>query len=348
MKVHYDGQRWRIQIMENGQRYSFSSSKSKKDVEAKYQAWLDSKVYQTKNVQQVADEYLDTIKAKNGETSEFYYHNEQYLRLYVLPKVGSKQINTMSLHDWQKLLNEGKTQQGKPLSKKTLKNLKDAINRLIKYGYENYYCDLPRGSLFIPKDREAKEKEIIQPNQLEDLLKPSGLWYHPLFCFLAMTGLRPGEGLGLQVDDVYDDYVIIRRAVNKHRDITDGKNKNAQRIIPLCSQAKDVLVATIKRNEPLNTKWIFCSVTGERGAQTSMRKDWYRLKAERNLSGTVYGLRHTFISLTKNLLTEQELKSVVGHSASMTTYETYAHHIVGEEKIIASKLEKLFGENMGK
>lgn len=346
--IKYDGQRWRIQIMENGKRYSFSSSKSKKDCETKYLAWKESQVYKTKTVSEVADEFLAMIKAKNGEQSEFYYHNEQYLRLYVLPILGDKQMKSLSLADWQKLLNEAKSRKGDYLSKKTLKNLKEVINRLIKYGYETYSCDALRGSLFVPKDREAKEKEIIQPNDLVSLMTPSDLWYYPLFCFLALTGLRPGEGLGLQVDDVFDDYVLVRRSVNKRREVTEGKNKNAQRLVPLCKQAKDILAATIERNKPLHTKWIFCSVTGERGAQTSMRKDWDRLKQERNLTGTVYGLRHTFVSLTKNLLTEQELKSVVGHSQSMTTYETYAHHISGEEQVIAKKLDSFFDDSLGK
>lgn len=346
--IKYDGERWRLQIMKDGRRYSFSSSKSKKDCEAKYEAWKQSQIYKAKTVKELSVDFLDMLEAKNGKSSEYYYLVAQYLRLYVLPKVGSKTMKSLTLADWQRLLNTATKRNGEFLSKKTLKSLKEVINRLIKYGYETYQCDALRGSLFVPVDREETEKEILQPKDLKALFEPSELWYWPLFCFLALTGLRPGEGLGLQVDDVFEDYIVVRRSVTNKGMITDGKNKNAKRLVPLSHEAKMILVNTIERNKELNTKWIFCSCEGKMGVQSSMKKDWSRLKRQRNLPGTVYSLRHTFVSLTKNLLTEHELKSVVGHSATMTTYETYAHRLVGEERVIAKKLDQHFGEILGK
>ena len=55
---------------------------------------------------------------------------------------------------------------------------------------------------------------------------------------------------------------------------------------------------------------------------------------------TPYDLRHTFVSIAKNL-PEGSLKQLVGHSVAMDTCGVYAHQIDGEEKQTA-KIWNLF------
>lgn len=132
----------------------------------------------------------------------------------------------------------------------------------------------------------------------------------------------------------YNNDIIIRRAVNARGHITDGKNKNARRKVPIGVLASSIMRNTIKRNEEhnLRTEWIFCSPDGSQGKQNGMRKHWNKLKEERGLQGSVYSLRHTFISMMKNVLPEQAIKNIVGHSVSMDTFGTYGHILDGEEK----------------
>ena len=161
--------------------------------------------------------------------------------------------------------------------------------------------------------------------------------------------MRPGEALGLKVSDFSQDKIIIRRAVNARGYITEGKNENARRMIPIGKLASQILSQTIQRNEDYNlrTEWIFCSPDGSQGKQTRMRKHWQKLKEERQLPGTVYSLRHTFISMMKNVMPEQMIKDVVGHSVSMTTFETYGHIIDGDQRRAAEIVDLTFGQNLG-
>ena len=72
-----------------------------------------------------------------------------------------------------------------------------------------------------------------------------------------------------------------------------------------------------------------------------------KLKEERGLHGSVYSLRHTFISMMKNVMSEQMIKDIVGHSVSMTTFETYGH-LVEEDKARAAEIIDLtFGAKNG-
>ena len=348
----WDGQRWRIRVMREGKTYSFSSktpgAKGRKEVIQKYDKWYYGEASGEKTVGQVCKEYLADVKARCGEHSPALEQYECYIRLYVAPICSQKKISNMTLRDWQNVINEA-TGQNKPLSEKTLKNLRAIIMSIIRFGYEDYQCELLRGSLYIPKGHSKQEKEILQKEDVKRLLEPSDLWYHPLFCFLLLTGMRPGEALGLKVSDIHGDSLSIQRAVNARGYVTSGKNDNARRMIPIGELASGILRKTIQRNEEYNlrTEWIFCSQDGSVGKQARMRKHWAKLKEERNLPGTVYSLRHTFISMLKNVLPEQSIKDIVGHSVSMDTFGTYGHILDGDERKAASIIDLTFGQNLG-
>lgn len=348
----WDGQRWRIRVMREGKTFSFSSStpgaKGRREVQKKYDNWYYDEGTGEKTVQRVSAEYLEDVKARRGSDSEAFTQYERYIRLYITPKLGNKKICKVTLRDWQSVINEA-TGQNKALSEKTLKNLRGIIMGIIKFGYEDYQCELLRGTLYIPKGHSKKEKEFLEKDDVRKLLQPSELWYHPLFCFLLLTGMRPGEALGLKVSDFSQDKIVIKRSVNAKGQITEGKNENARRIIPIGELASGILRKTIHRNEEYNlhTEWIFCSPDGSQGNQSTMRNHWQMLKQERKLPGTVYSLRHTFITMMKNVLPEQSIKDVVGHSVSMDTFGTYGHIIEGEDRKIAQVIDLTFGQNLG-
>ena len=348
----WDGKRWRIRVMKEGRTFSFLSSvpgaKGRKEVQQKYDQWFYGEASGSKTVGRVAQEFLEDVKARRGENSEAYSQYERYIRLYIAPRIASVKISKVTLRDWQSVINEA---QGRntALSEKTLKNLRGIIKGIIKFGYEDYQCELLRGNLYIPKGHSKKEKEILQKDDARRLLEESDLWYHPLFCFLLLTGMRPGEALGLQVDDVRGSIVTIKRSVNASGQITEGKNENARRVVPIGNMTRAILDKTIQRNDEykLHTKWIFCSPDGSMGNQSTMRNHWEKLKKERNLPGTVYSLRHTFISMMKNVLPEQSIKDIVGHSVSMTTFETYGHFVDGDQQRAAEIIDLTFGQNLG-
>ena len=346
----WDGQRWRIRVMVEGRSHSFScktpGAKGRKEVIAKYNNWLYNEGSGEKTVGRVCDEYLADLAARCGKTSGAYFQNECYIRNYIAPKCARVKMCKMTLRSWQDVINGASRANGEPLSAKTLKNLRSIIMGVIKYGYADYQCEPLRGELYIPQDRKTKEKEILQKEDIKRLFEPSDLWYWNAFRFMVITGLRPGECAGLQVGDLDEDCVHIKRAVNTRNIITVGKNKNARRVVPIGGMAKKILQETIQRNEDhrLRTPWIFCSPDGSAGNQKTMRNQWERLRKERNLPGTLYSLRHTFVSITKNVLPESALKSYVGHSKSFDTLSHYGHELSEERRQTAEIIDLTFGE----
>lgn len=346
----WDGQRWRIRVMVEGRTHSFScktpGAKGRKEVIRKYSDWLYNEASGEKTFGRVASEYLEDLAARNGKTSGSYIQCECYMRLYICPILASRKMCKLTLRDYQSVINGASGESGEPLSHKTLTNIRSILMSIIKFGYADYQCELPRGELYIPKGHLRKEKEILQKKDIVRLFEHSELWYWRAFCFMAITGLRPGECLGLRLEDLDEDCVRIKRAVNSRNVITEGKNRNARRTVPIGATAKKILQETIERNEAmkLHTEWIFCSPDGSVGHQNSMSNHWRALKAERGLPGTMYSLRHTFVSIMKNQLSEASIKEYVGHSKDFDTYGHYSHEVSGDARKAAQIIDLTFKE----
>lgn len=348
MTPTWDGRRWRIRVMQEGKTYSFScnipGAKGRKEVTRKYNDWLYNEGSGDKTVGKVIEEYLEDLKMRRGAQSASYYQYEGYIRCYIAPKCASKKMCKMTQRDWQNIINTASRANGAPLAHKTLTNIRAIIMGIVKYGYADYQCEPLRAELYIPEGHSRKEKEILQKEDIAKLLEPSDLWYWPAFCFMVLTGLRPGECLGIQISDIDEDCVRIHRAVNTRNIITGGKNENARRIVPIGATAKQILKSTIQRNEDmkLHTKWVFCGVDGAVGNQRTMKNQWVRLSTARQIPGTMYSLRHTFVSIMKNLLPEASIKSYIGHSESMDTFGTYGHELRDDARKTAEIIDLTF------
>lgn len=76
-----------------------------------------------------------------------------------------------------------------------------------------------------------------------------------------------------------------------------------------------------------------------------MLHHWKKYQAANGLEGiTTYELRHTFVSLCQNAVPENLIKSVVGHSSKMPTYETYGHELDSDAETANRLINHVFTE----
>ena len=348
-KWNKDRKLWIIQAKRNGIRKTFYSSKpgqkGKREVMQKYDDWLEFGGIDNISVRKCVELYLADIESRLGR-KDTYRVTELYSRLYVLPALGKCKMNNLTLREWQSVLNSARAQKdhSKPLAYKTMTHIRAVLVGLHKFAYENYYCDEWRGSLYIPQGHDKHERQILQPKDIKKLFEVTDNWYGNLFKVMLLTGLRPGEAIGLQNDDVdlKNGLLYVRRAINDEGTITTGKNKNARRIVPLPPIASELIRETISRNRDANfgTEWIFCNYYGNPASQDSVRKQWNKL----GLPGTLYSLRHTFVSIVSSQthLAEGTLKHLIGHSKDMDTFGTYKHQVDGELEQAASVINLTF------
>ena len=339
---------WIIQGQKNGIKKTFYSSttgqKGKREVIDKYDEWLEFGGTKNLSVARVVELYLADIESRLGKR-DAYKTAEQYTRLYVLPRLANAKMNNITIRDFQAILNDARpvAKNVKSLSHKTLLNLRGVLVGLHKFAYNNYYCDAWRGTLYIPKGHQKNEREVLQPDDIRKLFEQSDLWYAPAFQVMLLCGLRPSECLGIKTSDISNGVLYIHRGVTDDGHISEGKTKNARRVVPLPFLAAEIIKNTIDRNRDLETEWVFCGYSGEMGNQNTMRKHWNRLKAERGIPGTPYSLRHTFISIVSSQthLAEGTIRELVGHG-NFDTFGTYKHTINGELESAAEIINLTF------
>ena len=153
-----------------------------------------------------------------------------------------------------------------------------------------------------------------------------------LVALLLFTGIRRGEALGLQWEDIdFDRKLInIRRSVrfagNKGY-IGPTKSKAGVRLIPLEPQLEEILTAL-----PHDGKYILGN--GEFSiTEMTYKRGWERICRTINMHGaTAHVLRHTYVTMAAAHLDIKTLQTIAGHSDISTTMNRYAHG--REDKII--------------
>lgn len=342
--------RWMLRVQVDGQLKTFASRKpgmqGKKEVLKRYREWSEFGTADRSKtlVKELWEKFLLDTANRIGAKSESYKQYEKIGRLYILPAIGNKRIGNIAKSDYQNIINQAKphNKRTKVLSEKYLKTIRMTINGLVKYAEENDYAERFKGTLYIPVDHPTIGKQILQPEDIKKLFEPSDLTYHKAICFMVCTGLRPSECLGLQWADIKKDVLYVKRGINTSGVITKGKNANAQRTIPLAGITKQLLTIQRENTKHLKSKWIFCDSVGGPGSQSTLRNHLDKLEEERGFKCCLYALRHTYISLMKNTMPEQMIKSIVGHSATMDTFGVYGHLVNGEMKQAAQLTDLAF------
>lgn len=328
--------RWSLRVQIRGTVRRFTSSKpgqaGKREVLRKYREFTDGRSASPILVVDAWNQFLDQIILKNGRSDSFI-SLDKYGRNYILPRIGKNILQNMTVFDFQEIINKAKPVSGKDqLSKKTLSNLRAAIMQFVRFCVAAEFMDPLRGELFIPKNAPKKEKVILQPQDIRRLFSGDSAqdWYINIFRFGCVTGLRTGEILGIQIGDIKNGILTVNRSINIRNEITPGKTENARRQIYLNKIARKIIDENVRRNAPLKTNWIFCAKNGGPLSQSTLRNNWLRIAADRNLPGSIYSLRHTFISLMKNEMPESMLRTLVGHGAKIDTFGIYGHIVDGE------------------
>ena len=165
--------------------------------------------------------------------------------------------------------------------------------------------------------------------------------------FAVLTGLRPGELLGLRVGDVEGNRLHLARAINTFDEETHGKNENAIRTVVLHPLAAAELHAQLQQRafeeeRPLRGDDSIFLLENEH----SLYNYWQFYQRSNGIDPPVslYELRHTFVSIIEDAVSPAELRRMVGHSKSMDTYGWYSHAVDGRADTAAMAVSDALAE----
>ena len=343
--------RWKINVQRDGRRRSFYSSipgrKGQREANAKADAWLVDGVDNTGA--KVSALYADFIEAKKAGTSRSHWQGvESRWKNHICPAIGNKRIDRLTENDLQAIINRAHAQLG--LAQKTLCNLRADLVAFLKFCRRAKVTTMTPEGLTIPASAPRPQKRIIQPRDLLKLFNCDTTLYRGkrvpepyihAFRLEVLTGLRPGEINGLAWADVAGMNLHLKRAVNTYGETTEGKNRNAVRRVPLSALA----AAEIEAQRALTGGG---ASVFEISCLQTYRKHWLRYLASNGMEhSTPYELRHTFVSIAKQLPAGL-VKALVGHSQSMDTFGVYGHEVEGEASDTAQRVNALFEDILRK
>lgn len=341
--------RWQINVQQNGVRKTFTSAKpgrtGQRAANAKADAWLDHGL-QTRQ-KTVGSAYTEFLERARKVTSQSNWRPmESRWRTWIEPRIGRRRLESLTVQQVQNILDDAKAA-GR--SRKYLSSIMGDLTAFFKFCRKAGYTTFVPDGLEVPAGAPKQEKTILQPTDLVKLLNATRTTYRGreiedelvhVYRLAVLTGLRPGELLGLRWSDVQGDRVTVRGAVNIYGERTRGKNDNAIRCFDLSTLARQEVDA--QRELTGRLEYVAPQIREE-----YLRNRWYRFCAHNGITPcTLYEMRHTFVSIAQQL-PEGQLKALVGHSRSMDTYGTYSHHVDGQDAEIAARLDAAFAALVG-
>lgn len=341
--------RWQINVQKNGVRKTFVSAKpgrtGQREANAKADAWLEQGLQtRQKTVGSAYGEFLE--RARKVSSKSNWRPMESRWRTWIGPRIGRLRLEGLTTRQVQDILDDAKAA-GR--SRKYLSNIMGDLTAFFKYCRKAGYSTFIPDDLVIPAGAPRGEKTILQPVDLVKLLNFTETSYRGktvpdelvhVYRLAVLTGLRPGELLGLRWADVQGDTVTVRGAVNVYGERTRGKNDNAIRRFELSALARQEMDA--QRTLTGRLEYVAPQIR-----EQHLLNRWRRFCAHNGITPvTLYEMRHTFVSIAQQL-PEGQLKALVGHSRSMDTFGIYGHHVDGQEADAAAQLDEIFAGIVG-
>lgn len=292
------------------------------------------------------------------KTIERYHEQAAYLD----PELLSMSIGEISpLHlnrEWNRLSQRGgrhrRTQQPRPLSAKTVRNIAgviaSAFSRAIRWGL---ISTNPVTNSEPPRVKKHYGIALTAVQQAMAFKAPSALWCMGAFLEVtAAIGARRGEVLALSWPDIQDGRATIGRSLTQTKQVLDfkGTKSGRPRVVKIPESALATLEIHRKQQDEFRRKFgpdyradldlIFANPDG-----TPLKPDsvsaavsllFRKLKLPKGAS--LHSLRHTHTShLLASGVPLPVVSARLGHASTRVTAEVYSHMLHGQDDEAAAQ-----------
>ena len=210
------------------------------------------------------------------------------------------------------------------------------------------------GEIGSAKQSDQRPADFLTREELGSLLRCCRERYprrYPLIALLAKTGLRIGEALALEWDDIdfHGRFIQVSKTTDRGRTGTpkNGKSRRVDMSLGLAATLKGLRVAQGKyalREGASLVPFLFPNRLGRLMDRMGVyRYIWAPLLKKAGFRQIhVHDLRHTFASLLiQNGESLAYVKEQMGHSSIKMTVDTYGHIVPGGNKAAVDKLDGL-------
>lgn len=304
---------WYARPRINGKQY-FVSAKTQKECYEKlknlFKENISYKEIKHKSLKTWIEEWYKIYKTELRERTQ------QDIK-YILKQI-PKELNNKNIQDFSTIMikNYLDTITAERTKQKTYTILNDIFDKAKKH---NLIDKNPLNVIKKPK-YIANEKYTLTLAEEEILCNKITETKQYIFAIALLQGLRPGELLALEFNDIDLEKrtITINKSIDNKTNDTMTKNKYSNRTIPLFNKTYEI-IKNIKTNS--NDRIYQNGISNINKELQQLCENITKEKI------TLYNLRHTFITrLQDNNIPEHIIQTWVGHSkGSKVTKETYTH-----------------------
>ncbi len=273
---------------------------------------------------------------------------KSHLNCYIVPQLGKLSLEQFGVENQQTFVTRVSE---KSVSRKTVLNILGTLSSILSTARDwGYNCQqIAIDKLHLPPRDARYEAPYFTVTQLRNILAIAEEPWRTLFTILAMTGLRAGEVLGLQVGDL--DFlrmtITIRRSAWYGR-IQATKSRASETVLPMPESLGQVLKSYLASGNRQAGDFLF--VTRNNRPPSSNKVVEYHLWMILDALGIprcgLHAFRHSHTALLFDSgATPKVVQRQLRHSDARTTLQIYGHVVGNAQREAVERVAAVLDAN---
>lgn len=280
------------------------------------------------------------------QVSAMTYHNQKHFaEKFIVPRIGHHRMDKITYLQieefYQSLLNQN-------ISRGTIRNVSLVLRKAFKTAQKWGIIQSNIASHVRPPAYRPTKMKVWNEEQVKRFLEASKQSpYHVIYTLTLSTGMRIGEVLGLEWDDLdlHNGLLQVQRSLKYTVGVglhtKEPKNLHSKRTISLPKGTIHALEEHKKNSLP--AKWVFHHVGDPIYPSELSRRFQTDVKKSGILPIRFHDMRHTHATLLLSMgVNPKVVAERLGHSTVITTLDTYSHVMPSMQKEVAERLGNLF------
>lgn len=275
---------------------------------------------------------------------------QSHLKVHILPELGEMNLDQIGRESQQVFATRLSTK----VSRKTVVNVLGTLSSMLNKAKEwGYVCETVEfDKLALPEASIAAAARFFSADDARRIIEATPEPFSTMFGTLAMTGIRAGELLGLQVDDLDFErrLIFIRRSAWYGR-IQTLKSRASQGALPMPAPLAEMLVSFLKTWKPNALRLLFANQIGRPMSANKVvqRKLWPILDALKIPRCGLHAFRHTHSSLlVEGGAPVSVAQAQLRHADPRITLGIYSHVVGNSQRDAVEKLAAILRPNAPK
>jgi integrase len=273
-----------------------------------------------------------------------------HLRFHLVPAFGRMRLDEMGQEQVQAFV--GTLAKGR--SRHTVLNVLGTLASILKLARKWGYAvaGFQQIDLVIPCSKPGKPGRFFTAEQVRSILALASEPWRTIFALGAMTGLRPGEVLGLSIDDLdFEQGLIFVRRSAWYSHLISPKSNRSVATVPMPGPLAEVLTNYLASWAPNEKRLLFSNRRGNPYSENKVvqKRLWPILDALSIPRCGMHAFRHGHGSLMHSSGASLKVaQAQLRHADASTTSRYYLHVIGSEQRDAAEKVARILCPDVAK